>query len=264
MNYQTLSYTDLGIASALILINGLLSVLLKLQLERQLLLAAVRTVVQLLAIGYVLGWVFQSAHWYVVLPLMLAMTLIAGISAAGRGKQRHAGLLTDSVVAVGLSSWLVTALGLFVVLRVRPWYEPQYAIPILGMVLGNTLTAVSLGLDRMTRELSARRDVVEMVLALGGTRWEAAQAAAVQAVKAGMMPTLNQMTVVGIVSLPGMMTGQILAGQSPAEAVRYQIVIMFLIAAASALGTVCAVLMTFNRLFSPAHQFMSHRLTPRK
>lgn len=264
MNYQTLSLTDLSIASALILINGLLSLLLRLRLERQLFWAAVRTVVQLLAVGYVLGWVFQFAQWYVVLPLMLGMTLIAGASAAGRGRHRHKGLLTDSVISVWISSWLVTALGLFVVLRVRPWYEPQYAIPILGMVLGNTLTAVSLGLDRMTRELDAHRGIVDMTLALGGTRWEAAQAAAVQAVRAGMLPTLNQMSVVGIVSLPGMMTGQILAGQSPTEAVRYQIVIMFLIAAASALGTVCAVLLTFNRLFSPAHQFMRHRLSPRQ
>lgn len=264
MNYQSLSYMDLGIASALILINGALSLLLKLRLERQLLVAGLRTVVQLLAIGYVLGWVFQFAHWYVVLPLMVGMTVIAGASAAGRGKDRHAGLLTDSVISVWLSSWLVTAIGLFVVLRIRPWYEPQYAIPILGMILGNTLTAVSLGIERMTRELNARRGVVEMILALGGTRWEAARDAAAQAVKAGMMPTLNQMSVVGIVSLPGMMTGQILAGQNPAEAVRYQIVIMFLIAAASALGTVGAVLMTFNRLFSPAHQFIAHRLSARR
>lgn len=260
MTYQSLSYADLAIASALILINGVLSVLLKLQLERQLLLAGVRTVVQLLAIGYVLGWVFQFAHWYVVLPLMCGMTLVAGICASGRRKERHRGLLTDSVVSVWLSSWLVTAIGLFVVLRVRPWYEPQYAIPILGMILGNTLTAVSLGIERMARELKSHRGVVDMILGLGGTRWEAARGAAAQAVRAGMMPTLNQMSVVGIVSLPGMMTGQILAGQSPTEAVRYQIVIMFLIAASSALGTVCAVLLTFNRLFSKGHQFLAHRL----
>jgi putative ABC transport system permease protein len=264
MTYQNLSYADLAIASLLILINGVLSVLLKLQLERQLLWAALRTVVQLLAIGYILGWVFQFAEWYVVLPLMLAMTLVAGSSAAGRGKHRHRGLLVDSIISVWLSAWLVTAIGLLVVLKVHPWYTPQYAIPILGMVLGNTLTAVSLGIDRMTRELTTNRATVETVLSLGGTRWEAAQAAAAQAVKAGMMPTLNQMTVVGIVSLPGMMTGQILAGQSPAEAVRYQIVIMFLIAAASALGTVCAVLLTFRRLFSASHQFMSHRLSKQK
>jgi len=260
MNYQSLSATDLAIAAALILINGVLSLLLKLQLERQLLLAGIRTVVQLLAIGYVLGWVFQFAHWYVVLPLMCGMTLIAGVSASGRRQTRHRGLLTDSVISVWLSSWLVTAIGLFAVLRVRPWYEPQYAIPILGMILGNTLTAVSLGIERMARELKSQRGVVEMILALGGTRWEAARGAAAQAVRAGMMPTLNQMSVVGIVSLPGMMTGQILAGQSPAEAVRYQIVIMFLIAASSALGTVCAVLLTFNRWFSREHQFRGHAL----
>lgn len=260
MSYQSLSGLDLAIASALILINGVLSVLLRLQLERQLLVAGIRTVVQLLAIGYVLGWVFQHAWWYVVLPLMCGMTLIAGISASGRGERRYRGLLTDSVLSVWLSSWLVTAIGLFVILRVRPWYEPQYAIPILGMILGNTLTAVSLGMERMTRELSARRDQVETLLALGATRWEAARGAAAQAVRAGMMPTLNQMSVVGIVSLPGMMTGQILAGQSPVEAVRYQIVIMFLIAASSALGTVCAVLLAFGRLFSQGHQFLAGRL----
>jgi putative ABC transport system permease protein len=158
----------------------------------------------------------------------------------------------------------VAAIGLFAVIGVRPWYEPQYAIPILGMILGNTLTGVSLGMERMTQELTAGRATIEMILALGGSRWEAAQDAVRQAVRAGMMPTLNQMSVVGIVSLPGMMTGQVLAGQSPMEAVRYQIVIMFLIAAGSALGTGCAVVLTFRRLFSAQHQFMPHRLVTRR
>ncbi len=263
MNYQNLCATDLSIAAALILINGALSVVLKLGLERQLLWASVRTVVQLLAIGYVLGWVFSFAYWYVVLPLMCLMTLIAGTSAADRGKRTYAGQLIDSVASVWASSWFVTAMGLFVILRIRPWYEPQYAIPILGMILGNTLTAVSLGAERMTQELMSGRNAIEMILALGGTRWEAAQGPARQAVRAGMMPTLNQMAVVGIVSLPGMMTGQILAGENPVDAVRYQIMIMFLIAAGSALGTVCAVMLTFRRLFSKDHRFMIHRLVLR-
>jgi putative ABC transport system permease protein len=115
----------------------------------------------------------------------------------------------------------------------------------------------------MMQELSSGRSTVEMILSLGGSRWEAAQLAARQAVRAGMTPTLNQMSVVGIVSLPGMMTGQVLAGQSPADAVRYQIVIMFLIAASSALGTVCAVLLTYRRLFSADHRFMMHKLINR-
>jgi putative ABC transport system permease protein len=131
------------------------------------------------------------------------------------------------------------------------------------MILGNTLTGVSLGIERMTEELTARRDRVDMALALGATRWEAAQAPARQAVRAGMMPTLNQMAVVGVVSLPGMMTGQVLAGQSPLQAVRYQIVIMFLIAASSTLGTVGAVLLTYRRLFSAEHRFLSAQLVER-
>jgi putative ABC transport system permease protein len=228
-----------------------------------LLWAAVRTVVQLLAIGYVLGWVFEFAYWYVVLPIMCLMTLIAGASAAGRGKRTYAGQRVDSIASVWISSWLVTAVGLFAVIRIHSWYEPQYAIPILGMILGNTLTGVSLGMERMTQELTTGRGTIEMILALGGTRWEAAQQAARHAVRAGMMPTLNQMTVVGIVSLPGMMTGQVLAGENPEEAVRYQIVIMFLIAAASALGTVGAVLLTYRRLFSADHRFLPHKLTAR-
>jgi putative ABC transport system permease protein len=263
MNYQSLSATDIAIAASLILINGVLSLVLKLGLGRQLIWAAVRTVVQLLAIGYILGWVFDFAYWYVVLPLMCLMTLIAGFSAAGRGKRTYAGHRLDSIVSVWGSSWLVTAIGLLLVIQIQPWYEPQYAIPILGMILGNTLTGVSLGIERMMQELSSGRSTIEMILALGGSRWEAAQLAVRQAVRAGMTPTLNQMSVVGIVSLPGMMTGQVLAGQSPAEAVRYQIVIMFLIAASSALGTVGAVMLTYRRLFSADHRFMMHKLTNR-
>lgn len=263
MNYQNLSALDMAIAASLILINGALSLLLRLGLERQLIWAAIRTVVQLLAIGYVLGWVFEFAYWYVVLPIMCLMTLVAGTSAAGRGKRTYAGQRLDSVASVWISSWLVTAVGLFAVIRIDPWYEPQYAIPILGMILGNTLTGVSLGMERMTQELTTGRGTIEMILALGGTRWEAAQDAARQAVRAGMMPTLNQMTVVGIVSLPGMMTGQVLAGENPEDAVRYQIVIMFLIAAASALGTVGAVLLNYRRLFSADHRFLLHKLAAR-
>ena len=263
MTLQNLSLWDVGIAALLIVVNGAVSVALKLDLERKLAWAAVRTVVQLLAIGYVLGWVFQFDRWFVVLPLMVVMTLIAGFAGAQRGALTYAGQRRDSIVSIWVSSWLVAAVGLFVVIRIHPWYEPQYAIPILGMILGNTLTGVSLGIERMTEELTARRDRVDMALALGATRWEAAQGPARQAVRAGMIPTLNQMAVVGVVSLPGMMTGQVLAGQSPLQAVRYQIVIMFLIAASSALGTVGAVLLTYRRLFSADHRFLASRLVER-
>ena len=119
-----------------------------------------------------------------------------------------------------------------------PWRQPQYTIPLLGMILGNTLNGISLGLGRLTEELAVRRDQVELLLSLAHTRWEAARLRAVrQAVRTGMIPTINAMMVTGIVSLPGMMTGQLLSGVDPVDAVKYQIVIMFLIASGTALGT---------------------------
>ena len=226
--YLELSYLQVGLAALLILINGALSVLLKLGLERRLLLAAVCTVVQLLLIGLVLEWVFRVDRWYVVLALMLVMTLIAGVAATQRTQVRYPGIWVRSIASIWASSWLMAALALGVIVRVRPWYTPQYAIPLLGMILGNTLNGVSLGLDRLGGELTGRRDQVEALLALGATRWEAARPLVQQAVRTGLIPTINAMMVVGIVSLPGMMTGQILAGADPVEAVKYQIVIMFL------------------------------------
>jgi putative ABC transport system permease protein len=255
--YVELSYVQVGLATLLILINGALSVLLQLGLGRRLLLAAVCTVVQLLLIGFVLEWVFRIERWYVVLLAMLAMTFAAGMAATQRTHVRYPGIWIRSLVSVWASSWLIAALALTLIVRVRPWYAPQYAIPLLGMILGNTLNGVSLGLDRLGGELSGRRHQVEALLALGATRWEAARPLIQQAVRTGLIPTINAMMVVGIVSLPGMMTGQILAGASPVEAVKYQIVIMFLLASATALGTVSVVLLSYRRLFTEDHQFRS-------
>jgi putative ABC transport system permease protein len=108
--------------------------------------------------------------------------------------------------------------------------------------------------------LDSKRDEVDTLLALGATRWEAARRPIQQAVRTGMIPTINAMMVVGLVSLPGMMTGQLLGGVAPTQAVRYQIMIMFLIAAGTALGTVGVVLLGYLRLFNHDHQFLAHRL----
>jgi putative ABC transport system permease protein len=262
--YLELSYVQVALAALLIVINGLISVLLKLGLERRLLIAAVCTVVQLLVIGFVLEWVFRLNRWYIVVAMMSVMTLVAGIAAIQRTAVRYPGILIRSVSATWARSWLMAALALFVIVRVRPWYTPQYAIPLLGMILGNTLNGVSLGLDRLGSELSGKRDEVESLLALGATRWEAALRPIQQSVKTGLIPTINAMMVVGIVSLPGMMTGQLLAGTSPVEAVKYQIVIMFLIASGAALGTVLVVLLSFRRLFNADHQFVRALLAERE
>lgn len=258
-----ISAADLGIAASLILVNMAISLALRLGLEARWLIAGLRTIAQLLLIGYLLEWVFSLRHWAPVLLLLTLMTLIAGRVSSRRSPLWYAGMGVDGLLSVWGSAWLVTAFALLAVLRIEPVLDPKYAIPLLGIVLGNVLSGVALGLERVTEELQTRRDQIETLLALGATRWEAFRAPAQQAVHAGMIPVINALTVVGIVNLPGVMTGQVLAGQSPEQAIRYQIVIMFLISAASGLGTMCAVLLTFRRLFGADHQFCYWRLRPR-
>ena len=177
MEYVHLGWWQLGIAASLVLVSGAISLALGLDLHRRLLLAALRTVAQLLLIGLVLNWIFRWGTWYVVLGLMTVMTLIAGVAAIRRTGRRWPGMLLDSIVSIWASSWLVTAVALGAVVQVQPWYQPQYAIPLLGMILGNTLNGMALGLDRLGEELAAQRDQVETLLALGATRWEAAREA---------------------------------------------------------------------------------------
>lgn len=263
-DYLNLAYRDLAIAATLILVNVAISFALRLGLERRWLLAGLRTVVQLLLIGYVLEWVFAVRHWAIVVAMLAVMTLIAGRVSSRRSPLTYPGMAVDGLLSVWGSAWLVSAFGLLVVLRIHPWHDPKYAVPLLGIILGNVLSGVALGLERVTEELQTRRDQIEMLLALGATRWEAFRLPAQQAVQAGMIPVINALTVVGIVNLPGVMTGQVLAGQSPEQAIRYQIVIMFLISAASGLGTVGAVLLAYRRLFSPEHRFCYWRLTQRQ
>lgn len=255
--YVELSYLQVGLAALLIVVNGAISIGLRLQMERSLFLASLRTVVQLFLVGLVLEWVFRLDRWYVVLGIGCLMTLVAGLTAASRNERRYPGIWLNTVISVWASAWIVTSFVFFAVMQGSvAWYEPQYAIPLLGMVLGNTLNGISVGLNTFTEALVTRREQVESLLALGATRWEAARATTQHAVRTGMIPIINSMMVVGIVSLPGMMTGQLIAGMAPVEAVKYQVVIMFLIASATALGTVGVVLLSFLRLFNADHKFL--------
>lgn len=255
-----ISLWQLALSATLLLLNVALSFALKLQLGRQLLLASARMVTQLLLVGFVLEWVFAQEAALPVIAIGLVMTLLAGQAGVQRVHQRYARIYWDSFVAIFSSAFLVTGLALTGILQVEPWFDPQYAIPILGMVLGNTLTGLSLTLDRFLSDVSARRGEIDGLLALGATRWEAAHPQLVTAVRTGMMPLLNSMAVMGVVSLPGMMTGQILAGVSPLTAVRYQIVIVFVIAASGALGSFLVALFAWRRIFDERDRLRLERI----
>lgn len=259
-----LSTADLLVSAALVVAAGLVSVLLRLNLERRLGVAALRTVIQLLLVGYILRFVFQLETWWAVAPVILVMIVAASVAAVRRSSRTYAQANLLAFVTLLLTGLLTTYSVTGLVIGVRPWYLPQYLIPLLGMVLGNGLTGISLCLDALLESLSERSQEVEMELSLGATRWEAALPPLREAVRRGMIPIINSMMVVGVVSLPGMMTGQILAGAEPTEAVKYQIVVMFMIAAATSLGCISIGLLTCRQLFNDRHQLRGERITRRK
>ena len=258
--YLAIDYGQLGLAALLMLVNIGLSVALKLGLTRSLLTASIRMVVQLLLIGFVLEWLFSQENPVLIVAIALSMTVIAGVSAVGRTRRKFVGIYWNSVVSILVAAALVSQIAILGIIRVSPWYDPQYFIPIIGMLLGNILNGISLGLDRFIEGLVTQRDQVEMLLAHGATRWEASHRQVRDAVRTGMIPITNSMMVMGLVSMPGMMTGQILAGANPIDAVRYQIVIVFMIASATALGTLLVILLAFQRLLSSDHQLRLDRV----
>lgn len=262
MSYVSIDLTDLLIASLLVLANGGLSLLFGLGLAKKLIWSALRMTIQLLAIGFVLRWLFAMESPWLTLIAALAMVAVAGREIMARQDRRLSGLWayglgTSTMLAAAM---VVTVFALTTQIRPDPWWDPQYAIPILGMILGNTMTGIALGLQTLTRGLERGRAGVEARLALGETRFGATRHVLRDALSSALIPVINGMAAAGIVSLPGMMTGQILAGVEPVEAVKYQILIMFLIAGGTAFGAIAAVLGGIMRLTDSRHRLRLDRL----
>src|SRR3546814_6990234 len=166
--------------------------------------------------------------------------------------------------AMLMAATLVTVFALTTQIRPDPWFDPRYAIPLLGMILGNAMTGVSLGLDTLTTGAWREKAAIEARLALGATRREAFRTVTRGALGTALIPIVNAMSAAGLVSLPGMMTGQILAGVAPVEAVKYQLLVMFLIAGGTGLGALTAVFAGARRLSDGRHRLRLDRLGPPK
>lgn len=264
MTYISLSVMDLAIGAILIVANGVLSFGLGLKLERTLAIATLRMIVQLTLVGYVLTAVFDLASPVWTGAIALVMVTFAGYEVAARQERRLTGVWSYGLGATAMtfSSTVVTILALTTQIGPSPWYDPQYAIPLLGMILGNSMTGIALGLNTLTTSVARERVSIEAQLCLGATRWQACGPIAKSAIRTGMMPMINAMSAAGLVSLPGMMTGQIMAGVPPTEAVRYQILIMFLIIGATGLGVLMTVFGGLSYLTDSRHRLRLDRLTP--
>jgi putative ABC transport system permease protein len=223
-------------------------------LTRAVTVAALRGPLQLLAVGYVITAIFNLESAWPVFGLLAAMWIVASTTAGSRLSMKLAG----SRLLIGGSLLLGTSLGLCVlsqgVLSLDPWYDPQYWIPFAGMLLGNAMNATSIAGERFQEELSRERSQIEAHLALGFSARESTQPLLARSMRAALIPMTNNLTVAGVVQLPGMMTGQILSGTPPIIAVKYQMVIFFLLFLTIAVSSLCFLLLLQRSYFTRAHQ----------
>lgn len=265
MSAPQLDTVDLLLATLLVVINGGVSWAFSLGLERSLAIAAIRSVVQLLLVGLLLKFVFEASSPLITTIFALVMAVAAAYEVLSRQDRRIRGSAAYALAATTpfLSGLLTTLFATVVIMRPDPWYAPQFLLPLLGMIMGNTLTGVSLVLSDMTETARREHNAIEARLALGETRFTAMQPALRKALKMALMPTLNIMAASGIVWLPGMMTGQILAGADPIQATKYQILIMFLIAGATTLAAVFVGMGAMLLLTDERHRLRLDRITKR-
>ena len=249
-----LEFMDLAVAYGLILFAAGVARLERVGQEGPMLRASVRMVLQLLAVGYVLHLVFSIKS---PLPVILMLLVMAGFALqvmGSRSKQRMPCFyrVVGSSILIGCGG--VTFFLCALVVGYTPWYDPRYLIPLAGMIIGNSMNGASLAAERLSSEMLERREEIEMSLCLGADSRQAAQPALQAAFRAAMLPTINTMAATGIVSLPGMMTGQILSGTEPILAVRYQIVIMCAITGAVAITSFLILRQGYRHYFTTAHQ----------
>lgn len=247
-----MTYFSLLLALLFVLVAVVISFKEDLGLERDLLIGTVRAFVQLMAIGYVLKIIFDLEKWpYIVLMLMF-MVLVAARNAEKRG-QGIRNVFSVLLLAIGAGE--VLTMGMMLALRIIP-FQPQYIIPISGMIIGNAMVASALTLNRIKAEMESRKEEILVLLGLGATARQASGSSLQAALKSAMIPTVDSMKTVGLVQLPGMMTGLIIGGASPVEAVKYQVLVIFMLTAAVALTSMVVGFFAYRKFFTERHQLI--------
>ncbi len=245
-----LSLMDLVVVYALLLLSMALARLLDARQEKEIFLAGLRMFVQLLAIGYVLHLVFSlESPW----PVLLILILMAGFAVqtiGARVKEKMPHFYRIMGLAIFFGCGAMTFFFCTLVVGLKPWYDPRYLIPLAGMVIGNSMTGASLAAERLAAEFKDRREEIELILCLGGHAKTAASVPVSNAFRAALIPSINAMAAMGLVFLPGMMTGQILSGTEPLIAVRYQIAIMCVITGSVALTTFLILKLGYRAYFT--------------
>lgn len=250
-------------ASVPILASVVVLFILKLGQVRPLLISLARMIVQLLLLGVVLEWLFRGRHPAIVGGIALVMLVISAHTVGSRLKGSGWALRLESFVGLAVGLVIVLAISIRLSLHAEPWYEPRVVVPLLGMVLGNSVTGVALAVERFESDLRADRDRVELRLALGASSWRASTPAMRAAVRSALTPIVNSMMIAGIVAIPGMTTGQLLVGAAVNDAIRYQIMIYLSISGMVAISTLSLLMVRLRHYFTPHDQLRIDRLVSR-
>ncbi|WP_017547957.1 ABC transporter permease [Salinicoccus carnicancri] len=247
-----MTFSQLALSLIFVAIPLSLTLWLKLKLEKDIIIATARSIIQLLIIGYILTFVFEADHpVYIILMIMLMIgAATQNVIKKGEGIPGITWMVFFTLIAVESLSMLIL-LGFGIIPR-----EPEQIIPISGMVIGNCMVLSLLFLNKFKDEVERSDETIELILSMGGRPEMAIKRTLRSAIQTSMIPTIEGQKTMGLVQLPGMMSGLIIGGADPLEAVMYQLLILFLILNNAAMASVMVGYMAYPKLFNKKLQFV--------
>lgn len=254
-NSYNIDIWGLLIALGMVAVAAIISELMHMGIGKTLMWSSCRALVQLCAMGFIIGYVIRSNSVWMVFALMAVMLVAAVQIVMSRARGIPKGLAGPIFLSLVITMLLMLALVTELIVRPHPWYAPQLVVPLTGMLLGNTVTALAVGLSRFYESMEERRDEVDMMLALGATPWESARPSIVSSIRLGLLPTTASLASSGIVTIPGMMAGQVIAGGDPLNAAKYQFVVLDAIAALTLLADGLIMVMIYRTCFTADDQY---------
>ncbi|MFL5896545.1 MAG: ABC transporter permease [Thermoleophilaceae bacterium] len=239
-------------AVALVAIAAAVSLWRRAELEKDIGLAVVRSFVQLTAVGYVIKLIFDSDSLWLVVALLAFMVVFGAWTARARAKAVPR-VFVPLLIALGTAA--AVTLGLVLLLNVFD-PKPRFMVPVGGMVIGNAMTAASVALNRLADEIHDKAGLIEATLALGATARQASTRLVSRSLRSGLIPLIDQTKTTGVVFFPGTMVGALLGGATPLNAVRLQLILLWILMGAAALSSMIATTLAQSRFFTPAHQLV--------
>lgn len=253
-NYYSIDIWGLLIALVMVAVAAGISEAMRMGIGKTLLWSACRALLQLCAMGFIMEFVIKSNNPWLVLLVMFMLIAAVQITLS-RSKGVPKGLVGPVFLSLVITMLIMISLVTELIIRPQPWYAPQLVVPLTGMLLGNTVSALAVGLSRFFESMKERRDEVDTLLALGATAWEAARPSIVSSIRLGLLPTTASLASSGIVTVPGMMAGQIIAGGNPIDAAKYQFLILAVIAALTLLADSLIMVMAYRKCFTADDQY---------